>query len=64
MRRVKPDVRQMLLDELAGQLESPNKVIRNPTGWMLTLIERWKQGNAVLALAETVQAERQERAAP
>lgn len=53
--------RQALLDELAGQMAAPGKLIHNPPGWLLSLARRFAQGTAVLALADKVQADRQAR---
>jgi hypothetical protein len=53
--------RQTLLDELAGQMAAPGKLIHNPPGWLLALARRFVQGTAVLALADKVRADRQSR---
>lgn len=53
--------RQLVLDELTGQLESPSKQIHNPPGWLRGLIQRLKQGQATFALASKVRAEREQR---
>lgn len=58
----KPASRQMLLDELAGQLELETKTINNPVGWLFGLVKRFNAGNAVLAFADSVRAEREEKA--
>jgi hypothetical protein len=53
--------RQVLLDELAGQLAIPNKTIHNPPGWLHGLIGRWKAGTAKLAMASSVRGDREQR---
>lgn len=53
--------RQTLLDELAGQLVLPNKTIHNPVGWFISLAKRFMNGTAVLAFADKVKAEREQR---
>jgi hypothetical protein len=61
LQQVQPTDRQALLDELAGQMESTAKSIHNPAGWMHGLAKRFVQGGVVLAMAETVAAERARR---
>lgn len=63
LRLAPPGQRQQLLDELQGQLLIPTKTIHNPVGWMLGLIRRCAGGNAVLALAEQVARDREQRRA-
>lgn len=55
-------LRQLLLDELQGQLQIPAKTIHNPAGWLLGLVRRCGDGEG-LALAKQVAAERQQRTA-
>lgn len=55
-------LRQLLLDELQGQLQIPAKTIHNPAGWLLGLIRRCGDGQG-LALAQQVAKDRQQRAA-
>jgi hypothetical protein len=56
------EIRQMLLDELEGQLNLPNKNIYNPPGWVQALIKKHASGGFVFALAEKVAVERSDRA--
>lgn len=61
LRTVAPESRQVLLDELAGQLCLPGKQIHNPPGWLLALASRQARGEAVLAMADKVAADRAQR---
>lgn len=56
--KAKPELRQDLLDELAGHLAMPNKTIHNPIGWLHTLIRKQAEGFVALALAPQVAEQR------
>jgi hypothetical protein len=60
--RAPPDIRQPLLDELAGHMASKHKVIENPLGWLHALATKAESGNLVLAVASTIAAARAARA--
>ena len=51
---------QMLLDELAGQMDAKNIV--NPIGYLHTLVKKHKEGGFEPAMAEQVAADRERRA--
>lgn len=55
------EVRQLLLDELEGQLGIAGKTIANPPGYLHALIRRYAQGDLVLAMADQVAAVRAQR---
>lgn len=55
------DLQQAFLDELAGHLAIPNKVIHNPTGWLHGLIRKHQSGFVALALAPQIAELRQRR---
>ena len=54
-------MRQLLLDELEGQLGIAGKTIANPPGYLHALIRRYAQGDLVLAMADQVAAVRAQR---
>jgi hypothetical protein len=56
--RAPADMQQPFLDELAGQLAIPGKVIHNPIGWLHSLIRRHGDGFVALAMAPQVAAQR------
>jgi hypothetical protein len=56
--RAPPDLRQPLLDELAGHMASKHKVIENPLGWLHALAGKAAEGNLVLTVASTIAAAR------
>jgi len=53
------ELRQVFLDELAGHLSIPGKVIHNAPGWLHGLIRNHRDGHVVLAMAPQVAAQRQ-----
>lgn len=54
-------LRQKLLDELEGQLGMAGKTIRNPPGWLHSLITAHRGGTLTLAMAEKIAADRARR---
>lgn len=52
------ELRQAFLDELAGHLAIPGKVIHNAPGWLHGLIRNHREGRVVLAMAPQVAAQR------
>lgn len=60
--RAPGQLRQALLDELAGHLSSKHKVIENPLGWLHRLAAKAENGDLVLTLAAGVAAARASRA--
>lgn len=60
--RVSNELRQPLLDELAGHLGMPRKTIDNPLGWLNKLAQRALEGSLFLTMAPAVAATRERRA--
>jgi hypothetical protein len=63
LQSVPRDLRQSLLDELAGAMASPRTSIHNPVAWLMTLAGKANKGTLVLTLADQVAATRRSRAA-
>ncbi|AOW13317.1 hypothetical protein LPB72_09700 [Hydrogenophaga crassostreae] len=55
------ELRQSFLDELAGHLSIPSKLIHNPAGWLHGLIRNHGEGFVVLAMAPQIAAQRAKR---
>ncbi|MGE6497112.1 hypothetical protein ACQKFX_21375 [Cupriavidus metallidurans] len=68
--RLPLDAAQDIVDELAGVLEAaregkhPGITGRTPRGWIAAMASKWKTGDFILDLGQSVQARRAQRALP
>jgi len=58
IQKARPELRQPLLDELAGRLSSSVNPLSRPLGWLATLVEKAQAGTVIFTWAPKVAAAR------